>query len=80
MAGIIALSLIAAQLGAVAPAASATPLSSRASASAQASVRILSAAKVRLGSDTQPEGYKVTAGQIRLEDGSRHPAKLVEFQ
>lgn len=48
--------------------------------SAQATVRILSGARVSLSASAQPEGYKVTAGQVTLENGRRLPAQLVEFQ
>ena len=77
MAGLFVVPLMAAQLAAALPPPA---FSSRVSASAQATVRILSAAKIRLGSDVQPEGYKLSASSVRLEDGSRRPAKLVEFQ
>lgn len=52
----------------------------KAVAPAQATVRILSGAKVSLSGSHQPEGYKVTAAQVTLEDGRRQPAQLVEFQ
>ena len=49
-------------------------------ASARASVIILSGAKVRLSAAPQPEGYKLNAAVITDQDGNRRPAKLVEFQ
>ena len=52
----------------------------KAVASAQATVRILSAARISLSAAPQPDGYKVSATQVTVEDGSRRPAKLVEFQ
>ena len=52
----------------------------KAVAPAQATVRILSGAKVSLSASTQPEGRKLTASQVTLEDGRRRPAQLVEFQ
>jgi hypothetical protein len=81
MAVMAVVSLMAAQVGAAIPPASASPSwSSRVSAPARATVRILSGAKVTLSSEAQPEGYKLNAAHVRLEDGSSRPAKLVEFQ
>jgi hypothetical protein len=48
--------------------------------SARASVIILSGARISLSSAPQPEGYKVNAATITDQDGTRRPAKLVEFQ
>lgn len=78
MASLVALALLAA-----ASSGAATPpvhVPTKAVASAQASVRILSAARISLTAAPQPEGYKVNAAQVTLEDGSRRPAQLVEFQ
>ena len=80
MASMIAISLVAAQIGAAAPAASIPSWNSRVSATALASVRIMSAARISLSDETQPEGYKVVDARITVEDGSRRPAKLIEFQ
>ena len=77
MALLFAIPLMAAQLAALPPA---NVRSARVTASARASVRILSAAKVHLGSRAQPAGHKATETGVTLEDGSRRPAKLVEFQ
>ena len=80
MAAFFAIPLMAAQLAALPPASANPPSTMRATASARAGVRILTAAKIRLGSHVQPEGYKLNASSVTLEDGSRRPAKLVEFQ
>ena len=76
----LAIAVLAAQVGAAVPGESIQPWNSRVSASAHATVRILSAARISLGSETQPEGYKVVDARIRVEDGSRRQAKLIEFQ
>ncbi len=52
----------------------------KAVAPAQASVRILSGARIGLSDAVQPEGYVMKPAQITVEDGSRRPAQLVEFQ
>lgn len=46
-------------------------------ASATASVRILTGARVHLG---PADGQRLVRAAIRVEDGSRRPALLVEFQ
>ena len=46
-------------------------------ASATASVRIVAATRVHLGPG---EGQRLVRAAIRVEDGSRRPALLVEFQ
>ena len=53
---------------------------SRATASAQATVRILPGAKVRLGESADIENYLVSSAVVRDETGAKRPAKLVEFQ
>ena len=57
----------------------ATPNSSLmpARASATASVRIVSAGRVHLG---PLSGQRLVKAAIRIEDGSRRPALLIEFQ
>jgi hypothetical protein len=50
------------------------------SAQARASVRIVAAARVRLGAAPQPDGYAVRPARITVEDGTRRDARLVEFQ
>lgn len=77
MVSFLALSWIAAA-GAAVPAPGHVP--TKAVAPAQATVRILSGAKVSLSAAAQPEGYKLTAAEVTLEDGRRRPAQLVEFQ
>ncbi|MCL6683851.1 hypothetical protein [Sphingomonas alba] len=73
----LALPLMAAGAGAPVP----TDVTrSPVTASARATVIILSGAKISLSEAPQPEGYKVTAAVITDQDGNRRPAKLVEFQ
>jgi len=55
-------------------------MSTKAVAPAQATVRILSGAKIRLGAERQPEGYRMKPAVVTVEDGSRRSAQLVEFQ
>ena len=50
------------------------------SATSQVSVRILSGARVTLGLSADSGNYHVTAASVRLEDGTRRSAQLVEFQ
>ena len=52
----------------------------KAAVSAQALVRILPGAKVALGPDAIKQGYTLNAATVRFEDGSRRPARLVEFE
>jgi hypothetical protein len=81
MAGLLTMAIMAAQLGAGAPlTAPSAPSPNLASASAQASVRILPGAKVSLSGGAEAQGYKLTSANITLEDGSQRPAELVEFQ
>ena len=47
---------------------------------AQAFVRILPAARVSLGPHAEGGGRTLTNATITVEDGTRRPAKLVEFQ
>ena len=75
MAALVAFALLAA----TAPSAP-VHVPTRAVASAQASVRILSGAKIRLSAAAQPEGHVMKRAQITVEDGTRRPAQLVEFQ
>jgi hypothetical protein len=51
-----------------------------AEASARATVRIVSGARVKLGRSADAEPYIITRASVRLEDGTKHPANLVEFQ
>lgn len=69
----------------LAAAAAAAPLApvhmpTKAVAPAVASARIVSGAKVSLDASAEPDGHQRTAAEVILEDGRRHPAKLVEFQ
>lgn len=52
----------------------------KAVASARATVRILSGAKVSLGKQAEAQGYKLNNAKVTVEDGRQLPAKLVEFQ
>lgn len=52
----------------------------RAAVPAQASVRILPGAKVNLTARAEAEGYRLNPATVTLEDGSRRPARLIEFQ
>ena len=81
MAGLVALSLMAAQLGAVQPAA--VPSRARnlaVSAPARATVRILPGARVTLSDRAEAQGHSLNVASITAEDGRRIPAKLIEFQ
>lgn len=49
-------------------------------ASAQASVRIVSAVRVTLGKTADSGNFLVTRANVRTEDGRTRPANLVEFQ
>lgn len=46
----------------------------------QASVRIVSGARIALDGSPQPEGYEPVTREIVVEDGSRRPAQLIEFE
>ncbi len=50
------------------------------SVQARATVRIVAAARVRLGDASQPHGHAVKSARITVEDGTRRDARLVEFQ
>ena len=52
----------------------------RAAVPAQASVRILPGAKVNLTDRAEADGYRLNPATVTLEDGSRRPARLIEFQ
>lgn len=51
-----------------------------ASASARATVRIVAGTRVTLGKAADSGPYHVTKASVRVEDGSRRTAQLVEFQ
>lgn len=65
---------------AVASSASATHTGVRSVATGQAVVRILESVRLRVGSDRAESGQPVRSMLIRGEDGSRVPARLVEFE
>lgn len=68
-------------LAAAATAAGASPPApTKAAVSAQAFVRILPGARVALGPAARSQGYRLNAAMVRLEDGSRRSARLVEFE
>jgi hypothetical protein len=75
MVGLIALSMMAAATAAPA----ATPHMT-VTASARATVRIMSAAKISLSAEPQPDGLVMKPAQVTIEDGTKHDAQLVEFQ
>lgn len=50
------------------------------SATARATIRILSAVQLRVGAETSEDGRPVREASIRGEDGKPQPAKLVEFE
>lgn len=80
MAPLLSLALLAsAPVGAQANTPSSAPKMAVA-ASARATVQILPGARVTLGEAPQPDGHRLTAATITVEDGSRRSAKLVEFQ
>ena len=71
----IAFALLAAE---PAPAAPSHP--APAIAPASASVRILAGARVTLGKSADSGSFQLASASVRLEDGSRRRAQLVEFQ
>jgi len=61
-------------------AAAAQPAPVAAVARAQVSIRVLNSVRLRVGADTSEDGRPVRSAMIRDTDGSRLPAKLVEFE
>jgi hypothetical protein len=51
-----------------------------AAAHARATIRIVSAVRLRVGSNSSEEGLPVRSATIRGEDGSAQAARLVEFE
>ncbi len=49
-------------------------------AQATASIRIITAARVHLGPSRNSGEQQLVRAAVRIEDGSRRPALLVEFQ
>ena len=81
MAVLVALSLMAAQLGAAQlPSPSSAERGTAVSASARATVRILPGARVSLSQQAEAQGYRLNNATITAEDGRQLSAKLVEFQ
>jgi hypothetical protein len=66
-------------LAAVALAAS-PPAQAGLRAQARVSVRIISGARIGFGRLDQSSGQRPRPSLIRLEDGSRHAAQLIEFK
>ena len=64
--------------------AAATPAPSPArpavSAQATATVRIVNGAAIRFGQSANAGSWTLTRAQVRVEDGSHRPARLIEFQ
>ena len=65
---------------AAAPALPSLSATTAARAPAQASVRIVSGAQVVLGKSADAGPYLISKASVRVEDGTRRPAQLVEFQ
>lgn len=68
--------LLAATVAAATPPAPSTYAVAR----AQVSIHILSSASLRVGADRSEEGQPVRSAMIRDVDGTRIPAKLLEFE
>ena len=56
------------------------PRETSARASAHATVRILSGARVTLGRSADQGSFTISQAEVRDETGARRPAQLVEFQ
>lgn len=50
------------------------------SAMAQVTVRIVTGARVEMGKSASASGHAVRQGTVTVEDGSKRPARLVEFE
>jgi len=72
------LMVVAAALAA--SASSGPPAQGAVSVQARATIRIVSATRLRVGSERSEEGLPVRLASIRGEDGGRQPARLVEFE
>jgi len=66
-------------LAAIALAAS-PPAQAGVRAQARVSVRIISGARIEFGRSVEPLGQRARPSMIRLEDGSRQAAQLIEFK
>ena len=80
MGALLALSLLAAPLAAAEPAVPGQARTMAVSASARATVRILPGAKIRFDESFESPEHRFVDTVVSVEDGSRHDAKLVEFQ
>lgn len=49
-------------------------------ANARATIRIVSATRLRMGASSSEEGKPVERSTIQAADGTRQPAMLVQFQ
>ena len=56
------------------------PVSGVAVARGQATIRIVSAVRLRVGAERSEDGHAVERSTIQAEDGRRQPAMLVQFQ
>ncbi|MEO7187690.1 MAG: hypothetical protein ABIW58_04685 [Sphingomicrobium sp.] len=68
--------LLAATVAATTP----PPARAYAVARAQVSIRILTSASLRVGAERSEEGLPVRSAMIHDVDGTRVPARLVEFE
>lgn len=50
------------------------------SAMAQVTVRIVAGARIELGKSANTPGHSVRHGTVTVEDGTKRPASLVEFE
>lgn len=80
MSALLALSLLAAPLGGAEPAGTGSAPATAVTASARATVRILPGARIHFDEGSESANYTFVATVVTVEDGSRHEAKLVEFQ
>jgi len=56
------------------------PVQTGARVQARVSVRIISGAQIEFGRPVESLGQRARPGMIRLEDGSRQVAQLIEFK
>jgi hypothetical protein len=80
MAALSSLFLLAAASAAPADGGAQFQAKTGATVAAQATVRIVSGSRVKLGQAADNGGYHVTKASVRVEDGTRREAELVEFQ
>ena len=68
--------LLAASLATVPAPHSATAVTVQATAT----IRVLAAVRLKLGSDENPGAPRAPDARLRLADGTTQPARLIEFQ